>query len=93
MNKFQCDICKHLCTFLIQNVVLSFLFKNSNYKLFVTKYKLEINPIFNIYQPHVCKTKEKTLCKGAKKKKKRNESALIYILHETLILPAVYAII
>lgn len=56
---------------LIQNVVLSFLFKSSNYKLFVTKYNLEINPIVNIYQLHVCKTKEKTLCKGARKRKEK----------------------
>lgn len=39
------------------------------------------------------KQRKKLFVKVQKKKKKRNESALIYILHETLILPAVYAII
>lgn len=49
-----------------------FLFKNSNYKLFVTKYKLEINPIFLIYINFMfVKQKEKTLCKSAKKKKRK----------------------
>lgn len=39
------------------------------------------------------KQKKKLFVKAQEKKKKRKENALIYIFHETLILPAMYSII